>query len=71
MKTITIMLDLETVQFLEQVAKTSGQSRDAVINVILAIELNRLKGTNGRSKKATSKESNGRTSKKQRLAKRK
>jgi hypothetical protein len=68
---VELMLDLETVDFIRRVSELSGESKDTVVNVILASQLIRLEDRSGRTKKATDKKSNGRSPKKQRVAKRK
>jgi hypothetical protein len=48
---IEFMLDLETYDFLREVSKLSGVTRDDVINVVLATSLIREKRKDERQKK--------------------
>ncbi|OQW47377.1 MAG: hypothetical protein A4S09_05115 [Proteobacteria bacterium SG_bin7] len=68
---VQVMLDLETINFIKEVASLSGTDQDTVVNVILAAELLKLeRDLNDTGKKGKDKSRDGKPSKKARVAKR-
>lgn len=66
---MTLMMDVETLNFLDKVASLAGTDRDTVMNVILAQKLISLEGDlNDQRKEKTNKRGNGKSPKKSRLA---
>lgn len=69
---IEITLPLEDLDFLREVAKLADTDLNTVINVIISLELIKIRKAekDGRSNKAKSKRGNAKSPKKSRMAKR-
>jgi hypothetical protein len=68
---VQLMLDLDTINFLKQVASLAGTDQNTVVNVILAAELIKAeRDSSDTTNKSTNKGRNGKSPKKSRVAKR-
>jgi hypothetical protein len=68
---VQVMLDLETINFIKDVARLAGTDQNTVVNVILATKLLQWeREDNDATKKSSDKSSDGKSPKKPRLAKR-
>lgn len=68
---ISVMLDLETINFIKEVASLAGTDQNTVINVILAAELLKLeRNHNDAGKKSKDQSRDGKSPKKSRVAQR-
>jgi hypothetical protein len=68
---VQVMLDLETINFIKDVARLAGTDQNTVVNVILATKLLQWeREDNDTAKKSSDKSSDGKSPKKPRLAKR-
>lgn len=70
LKKVNLTMSLDLLQRIDKVAKRVNITRDQVIGVILAIELEKVKDQNGHQNETANKKRNAKSSANSRLAKR-